>query len=100
LASPDVSCSARGKSQPRNGAALHRDNQIVGFLMAESDGQKLDLSYGGVRAGHRGQHIFPKLVKKMMAKGVPLTATVMHSNEANMLSRLLKLGFTKDDLAP
>jgi len=64
--------------------------------MAELDGQRLDLSYGGVRAVHRGQHIFPNLVKKVMAKGVPLTATVMRSNESNMLSRLLKLGFMED----
>ena len=61
--------------------------------MAELDGQRLDLSYGGVRAVHRGQHIFRNLVKTVMAKGVPLTATVMHSNGSNMLSRLLKLGF-------
>jgi ribosomal protein S18 acetylase RimI-like enzyme len=76
-------------------AELHRDNQIVGFLMAEPLGRELDLSYGGVRADHRGQHIFPKLVKKMMAKGVPLTATVKHLNKSGTVDRLLKLGFTK-----
>jgi hypothetical protein len=77
-------------------AEICRENQIVGFLMAEWDGQRLDLSYGGVRADHRGQHIFPTLMKKIMAKGVPLTATVMHSNKSDMLSRLLKLSFTED----
>jgi len=63
--------------------------------IAELHRDELDLSYGGVRAGHRGQHIFPKLVKKMMAKGVPLTATVKHLNKSGAVDRLLKLGFTK-----
>jgi hypothetical protein len=76
-------------------AELHRDNQIVGFLMAEPLGRELDLSYGGVRVNHRRQHIFPKLVKKMMAKRVPLTATVTHLNKSGTVDRLLKLGFTK-----
>jgi hypothetical protein len=78
--------------------ARDRDNRIVGFLMAESDGQTLDLSYGSVRPGpHRGKHIFTKLMKRVKAKGVPLTATVLRLNKSNMLSRLLKLEFTKDD---
>jgi hypothetical protein len=78
--------------------ARDSDNQAVGFLMAESDGRRLDLSYGGVRPGHhRGKHIFPKLMKRAKAKGVPLTATVMHSNKSDMLSRLLKVGFTKEE---
>jgi hypothetical protein len=59
------------------------------------DNRALHLSYGGVRTNHRGQHIFPELVAKMMANGVPLTATVKHSNKSNMVNRLLKLGFTK-----
>src|ERR1019366_7140593 len=54
--------------------ALDRYNHVVGFLLAEPEGEALDLSYGGVRTSHREQHIFPKLVKKMMVKGVPLTA--------------------------
>jgi hypothetical protein len=85
--------------------ALDRDNQVVGFLLAEpyrverfpKGNQEIELPYGGVRPGpHRGKHIFPTLVKKVMSKGVPLTATVLHSNKSNMLSRLLKLGFTKE----
>jgi hypothetical protein len=75
--------------------ALDRDNQVVGFLLAEEPREALELTYGGVRTSHRGHHIFPTLVKKMMAKGVPLTATVMHSNESNMVNRLLKLDFKK-----
>ena len=81
--------------------ALNRDNQIVGFLLAEPErlgrsgevNLTLDLPYGGVRPGHRGNYIFPTMVKKMMAKGVPLTATVSHNNKSNMASRLRKLGF-------
>jgi hypothetical protein len=86
--------------------ALDRDNQVVGFLLAEpyrverfpKGNQEIELLYGGVRPGpHRGKHIFPTLVKKVMAKRVPLTATVMHANDSHMLSRLLKLGFTKEE---
>jgi len=73
--------------------ALDCNNQVVGFLLAEPGSNALDLSYGGVRTSHRGQHIFPDLLKKMKAKGVPLTATVMHSNMSNMLNRLSKLDF-------
>jgi len=75
---------------------LDRDNQVVGFLLAERDREALELTYACVRTSHRGNDIFPTLVKKMMAKGVPLTATVLHSNKSDMVNRLLKLGFTKD----
>jgi len=63
--------------------------------MAEPLGRELNLSYGGVRADHRGQHIFPKLVKKMTAKGVPLTAAVKHLNKSGTVDRLLKLGLRR-----
>ncbi len=74
-------------------AELHPDNHIVGFLMAEPLGRRLNLSYGGVRADHRGKHIFPKLVKKMMVKGIPLRASIAQSNEFRMPDRLRELGF-------
>jgi hypothetical protein len=73
-----------------------RDNQVVGFLLAEPDREALELTYGGVRTSHRGNDIFPTLVKEMMAKGVPLRATVLHSNKSDMVNRLLMLDFTKD----
>jgi hypothetical protein len=46
--------------------ALDRDNQVVGFLLAEPDklerffheNQALELSYGGVRPGHTGESTF------------------------------------------
>ena len=88
-------CIQEGIGSGNAWIALDRDNQVVGFLMAEPDREALELSYGGVRTSHREHHIFPTLVKKMMAKGVPLTATVMHSNESNTVNRLLKLDFTK-----
>ncbi|HEY8098118.1 MAG TPA: hypothetical protein VIE65_18820 [Methylobacter sp.] len=75
--------------------ALDRENRVVGFLLAESKGDRFDLPYGGVREGHRKHHIFPDLVAKMMVRGVPLTATVKHANKSDMASRLLRLGFTK-----
>ena len=85
--------------------ALDRDKQIVGFLMAEPDkkersfrdNQALELSYGGVKKSHRGNDIFPDLVAKMKAKGVPLTATVLKQNELAMVNGLLELDFSKVD---
>jgi hypothetical protein len=85
--------------------ALDRYKQIVGFLMSEPDkkersfrdNQALELSYGGVKKSHRGNDIFPDLVAKMKAKGVPLTATVLKKNESDMVNRLLELDFSKVD---
>jgi hypothetical protein len=77
--------------------ALDRDDQIVGFLMAEPLGLGLELSYGGVKESHRGNDIFPDLVAKMKAKGIPLRASVAHSNDFQMPDRLRELGFVPDD---
>jgi len=92
-------CSESGETW----IALSRDNQVVGFLLAEPDQQErffhdnqaLHLPYGGVSESYRGQHIFLTLVEKIMAKGVPLTGTVKRTNKSDMAGRLLKLGFTK-----
>ena len=81
--------------------ALDRDNQIVGFLMAEPQKQEIKLPYGGVRKGHREHDIFRKLMDraKAMAKirGLPLTAVVLHANASKMVVdiALQKLGFAK-----
>ncbi len=77
--------------------ALDRDNRVVGFLLAESKGDRFDLPYGGVRKGHRGNDIFPNLVKKVMAKGLSLTAVVLHANASKkiVVGILEDLGFEK-----
>ena len=86
--------------------ALDHDHQIVGFLLAEphergdwyGDDRTLNLPYGGVKPGHhRGQGIFPALMEKLMANGVPLAATVKDKNKSEMVCRLVKLGFEEDD---
>jgi hypothetical protein len=83
--------------------ALDHNHQIVGVLLAEpdklerflNDVHTLELSYGDVKTGHRGQGIFATLVAKMKAKGVQLTVTVKHANASSMANRMAKLGFTK-----
>jgi hypothetical protein len=98
-----LNCVERCCASGETWIALDRDNQIVGFLLAEPDllqrfhreNQALELPYGGVREGHRGHHIFPDLVATIMAKRFPLTATVKHANKSDMASRLTKRGFTK-----
>jgi ribosomal protein S18 acetylase RimI-like enzyme len=81
--------------------ALDRNNQIVGFLMAEPQRREIKLPYGGVRKGHREHDIFRKLMDKAKAmskaSGFPLTATVLHANAAKegVDVALQKLGFAK-----
>ena len=66
--------------------ALDRENRVVGFLLAESKGDRFDLPYGGVRKCHRGHNIFPDLVEKVKEIGRPLTATVKHANKSDIAS--------------
>jgi hypothetical protein len=53
--------------------------------------------YIGVPKTHRHQGIFRNLMTKLMAKEVPLAATVLTGNKSAMADRLAKLGFAKTD---
>jgi GNAT superfamily N-acetyltransferase len=75
--------------------ALDRDDQIVGFLIAEPFGNGFDLSYGGVTKAHRGNGIFPDLLEKMKDRRLPLGASVALSNK-KMPAYLRKFGFAPD----
>jgi hypothetical protein len=81
--------------------ACDADGNIVGVVLAEPNRRKRDgsihLPYIGVSKDKRQRGIFGTLVKKLMNKGAPLTASVLHGNQSGMADRLVKLGFTKED---
>jgi ribosomal protein S18 acetylase RimI-like enzyme len=72
---------------------------VVGFVLArpEFDEQRtISLLYIGVSTDSRGHGIFKTLMEKLKASGVPLTASVLHTNKSAMADILVKkFGFTK-----
>jgi hypothetical protein len=83
--------------------AVDAGGAIVGFVLAKPDrlerflrkNKALSLRYIGVKGDCRQRGIFAALMEKLMAKGVPLTASVLHSNHSAMEDRLVKIGYTK-----
>jgi predicted N-acetyltransferase YhbS len=83
--------------------AVDAGGTIVGFVLAEPDNVErffhkmgaLSLPYLGVTGTKRRRGIFGTLMQKQTAKGVALTATVLHTNRCGMADRLAKIGFKK-----
>ncbi len=73
----------------------------IGFLLAEADrldrfhhdNGALHLTYAGMAPTHRGRGVLPRLIRALMAQGVPLTAEVKAKNASDMVQRLTRLGF-------
>jgi hypothetical protein len=92
-------CCASGESL----VAVDGDGTVVGFVLAKPDrlerffhkNQALSLRYIGVNKVWRRHGIFAGLIEKSMAKGVPLTASVLHTNQSAMADRLVKVGYEK-----
>jgi hypothetical protein len=92
-------CCASGESL----VALDADGTVVGFVLAKPDrlerflhkNQALSLRYIGVNKSWRQHGIFAGLMEKAMAKGVPLTTSVLHTNQSAMADRLVKVGYEK-----
>jgi hypothetical protein len=92
-------CSASAESW----VAADAHGTIVGVALAKPDrlerflhkNEALSLRYVGVSASVRRQGIFHALMEKVMAREVPLTATVLHGNQCGMADRLSKIGFIK-----
>jgi acetyltransferase (GNAT) family protein len=92
-------CCASGESL----VAVDADGTVVGFVLAKPDrlerflykNQALSLRYIGVNKAWRQRGIFGGLMEKSMAKGVPLTASVLHNNQSAMADRLVKDGYEK-----
>jgi Acetyltransferase (GNAT) family len=89
-----VACCASGESW----VAVDTDGTVVGFVLAKKDlheNNAISLRYIGVSKGSRQLGIFAALIEKVMGKGVPLTASVLHTNCSDMTNRLMKVEFTK-----
>jgi ribosomal protein S18 acetylase RimI-like enzyme len=87
-----VQCRRSGKSW----VAVGDDGKVVGFALAQQYFHEgpIALPYIGVSSRVRGRGIFANLMEKLRANGVPLTASVLHSNRSAMAHRLAKIGFT------
>ena len=90
-------CASKSESL----VAIDDDGRVIGFLLVEPDKRErafynnmaLHLPYGGVTASWRQQGVFPALIRQVMNRTVPLTATVKAANLSKMASRLSHLGF-------
>src|SRR5438067_9090279 len=90
-------CARSGESW----VATDEAGRIIGFLLAEPDQVRrhyaeheiLELRYGGVVKSHRRRGIFTELIEKVLARMVPVTATVSPANQSGAARLLEKLGF-------
>jgi len=90
-------CARSGESW----VATDEAGRIVGFLLAEPDQVRrhyaeheiLELRYGGVVKSQRRQGIFTGLTKRVLARMVPVTATISPANQSGASRLLEKLGF-------
>jgi ribosomal protein S18 acetylase RimI-like enzyme len=90
-------CARSGESW----VAVDEAGRIAGFLLAEPDQVRrhyaeheiLELRHGGVVKGHRRQGIFTELIEKVLARMVPVTATISPANQSGAARLLEKLGF-------
>jgi N-acetylglutamate synthase-like GNAT family acetyltransferase len=96
-----VECCNSGDSW----VAVDTKGTVVGFVLAKPDrierffhkNQALSLRYIGVTRNSRRRGVFDTLMKKLTANGVPLTASVLHTNRSAMADRLEKIGFDKTE---
>jgi GNAT superfamily N-acetyltransferase len=74
------------------GVILVEPDEIEQF---QHDNHALHLRYVGVTKAYRQQGIFRSLVKQVMKRGVPLTATVKAANLCQMATLLQRFGFQR-----
>jgi ribosomal protein S18 acetylase RimI-like enzyme len=91
-----VACCGSGESL----VAVDDSGTVVGFVLVKpdifaDDESTLSLRYAGVSKGARRRGILSALMQELMAKGVPLTATVLNNNQSAMADRLIKAGYQK-----
>ena len=90
-------CARSGESW----VALDEAGRIVGVLLAEpsqarrhyAEHEILELRYGGVVKAHRHTGVFTGLVERVLARLVPVLATVSPANQSGAVRLLVKLGF-------
>lgn len=88
----------------RSGAswvAVEAGGRIIGFALAEpnqlgrhyAEQEVLDLRYAGVLPECRSRGIFTRLIGEILARLVPVTATLPAQNRSGIAERLHRLGF-------
>jgi GNAT superfamily N-acetyltransferase len=90
-------CARSGESW----VAVDEAGRILGFLLAEPDQVRrhyaeheiLELRHGGVLKGNRRRGIFTNLIEKVLARMVPVTASISPANQSGATRLLEKLGF-------
>jgi len=92
-------CARSGESW----VAVDEASRIVGFLLVElnqarrhyAEHEVLDLRYGGVAGTHRNHGIFTNLVKRVLDRMLPVTASVSPANRSGATRLLEHLGFRR-----
>ena len=90
-------CACSGESW----IAVNEAGRIVGFLLAEPDQVRrhyaeheiLELRHGGMIKSHRHRGIFTGLIEKVLARMVPVTATISPANQSGAARLLETHGF-------
>ena len=90
-------CARSGESW----VAVDDAGKIIGVALAEpnqsrrhyAENEILELQYGGVIKTHRRRGIFTELLQRILARMVPVTATVSPANKAGAARLFEKLGF-------
>jgi ribosomal protein S18 acetylase RimI-like enzyme len=90
-------CARSGESW----VAVGETGRFVGFLLAEpnharrhyAEHEIIELRYGGVLKAHRRQGVFTELLKRVVDRLVPVTATIGPANQSGAADLLQKLGF-------
>jgi N-acetylglutamate synthase-like GNAT family acetyltransferase len=94
-----VECCDSGESW----VAVDSDGTVIGFALAKPDrlarfyqeNKAVSLRYIGVKATVRDKGVSSALMKKLKAKGEPVTASVLHTNQSAMADRHERGGFEK-----
>ena len=90
-------CARSGESW----VAVDEAGRIIGFALAEPDQTRrhyaeheiLELRYAGVVKAHRRHGIFNSLMRQLLDRLVPVTATVSPANRSGAAPLLQRLGF-------
>ena len=90
-------CARSGESW----VATDELDRVVGFVIVDPDQfgrhyaehEILELRYAGVAPDQRNHGIFASLIAKVLARMVPVTATIPPQNRSDMAARLEDFGF-------
>ena len=90
-------CARSGESW----VAAEAGGRIVGFVLVEpnqlgrhyAEHEVLELRYAGVAAERRNQGIFAALIAPVLARMLPIAATISPENRSGMAQILARLGF-------